>query len=146
MKPWNAEHAAGKVTRPLRHNGQPYSGINILMFWASAMEQGFAAPIWMTLKQALELNAHVRKGEKGSGTFAVKRLWGGKLVDWKWLDAGIPHTALSASGERILSGRTFWVVETPQGQKFRPVSYQIKRHGARCWLSCYRRTRSRQNL
>ena len=36
------------------------------MLWASAMEQGFAAPIWMTFKQALELNAHVRKGEKGS--------------------------------------------------------------------------------
>ena len=66
MKPWNAEHAAGKITRPLRHHGQPYSGINILMLWASAMEQGFAAPIWMTFKQALELNAHVRKGEKGS--------------------------------------------------------------------------------
>src|ERR1700757_1850861 len=66
MKPWNAEHAAGKITRPIRHNGQPYSGINILMLWASAMEQGFAAPIWMTFKQALELNAHVRKSEKGS--------------------------------------------------------------------------------
>jgi antirestriction protein ArdC len=66
MKPWNAEHAAGKITRPLRHNGQSYSGINILMLWASAMEQGFAAPIWMTFKQAIELNAHVRKGEKGS--------------------------------------------------------------------------------
>jgi antirestriction protein ArdC len=66
MKPWNAEHAAGKITRPLRHNGQPYSGINILMLWASAMEQGFAAPIWMTFKQALDLNAHVRKSEKGS--------------------------------------------------------------------------------
>jgi antirestriction protein ArdC len=36
------------------------------MLWASAMEQGFAAPIWMTFKQALELNANVRKGEKGS--------------------------------------------------------------------------------
>lgn len=66
MRPWNAEHAAGRITRPLRHNGQPYSGINILMLWASAVEQGFTAPIWMTFKQALELNAHVRKGEKGS--------------------------------------------------------------------------------
>src|SRR6202007_649437 len=65
-KPWNAEHAAGKITRPLRHNGQPYSGINILMLWVSAMEQGFTAPIWMTFRQAIELNAHVRKGEKGS--------------------------------------------------------------------------------
>ena len=66
MKLWNAEHAAGKITRPLGYNSQPYSGINILMLWASAMEQGFAAPIWMTFKQVLELNAHVRRGEKGS--------------------------------------------------------------------------------
>ena len=66
VKPWNAEHAAGRITRPLRHNGQPYSGINILSLWMSAELQGFAAPIWMTFRQALELNAHVRKGEKGS--------------------------------------------------------------------------------
>jgi antirestriction protein ArdC len=65
MKPWSAEHAAGKITRPLRHNGTPYSGINILMLWSAAMDGGFAAPIWMTFKQTLELNAHVRKGEKG---------------------------------------------------------------------------------
>jgi antirestriction protein ArdC len=66
MKPWNASNTAGRITRPLRHNGVAYSGINILMLWASAIEQGFAAPIWMTFKQATELDAHVRKGEKGS--------------------------------------------------------------------------------
>ncbi len=65
-KPWNAEHAAGRITRPLRFNGQPYSGINILMLWTSATACGFAAPIWMTFKQAIELGANVRKGEKGS--------------------------------------------------------------------------------
>jgi antirestriction protein ArdC len=65
-KPWNAEHVAGRITRPLRHNGQPYSGINILSLWICAELQGFAAPIWMTFRQASELNAHVRKGEKGS--------------------------------------------------------------------------------
>ena len=32
----------------------------------SATAQNFAAPIWMTFRQALELDAHVRKGEKGS--------------------------------------------------------------------------------
>jgi antirestriction protein ArdC len=66
LKPWNAEHAAGRITRPLRGNGIPYRGINILMLWSAAMEKGFAAPIWMTFKQALEFNAHVRKGEQGS--------------------------------------------------------------------------------
>src|SRR6202795_2702551 len=66
IRPWNAEHAAGRMTRPLRHNGQPYTGINVLSLWASASAQGFVAPIWMTYRQAFELHAHVRKGEKGS--------------------------------------------------------------------------------
>lgn len=66
MKPWNAGNTAGCITRPLRFNGIPYSGINILMLWAEAMDKGFAAPIWMTFKQAIELKANVRKGEKGS--------------------------------------------------------------------------------
>ncbi|HEV2462162.1 MAG TPA: zincin-like metallopeptidase domain-containing protein [Acidobacteriaceae bacterium] len=66
VKPWNAEHAAGRITRPLRHNGKPYSGINVLSLWASAMAQNFAAPIWMTFKQATELDGHIRKAEKGS--------------------------------------------------------------------------------
>ena len=66
MKPWNAGNTAGRITRPLRHNGIAYSGINILMLWAEAMDKGFTAPIWMTFKQANKLNAHVRKGEKGS--------------------------------------------------------------------------------
>ena len=66
QKPWNAEHAAGRITRPLRHNGVPYQGINVIMLWSAAMAGGFAAPIWMTFKQAKEMGAHVRKGAKGS--------------------------------------------------------------------------------
>jgi antirestriction protein ArdC len=66
LKPWNAEHAAGRITRPLRGNGIPYQGINVLMLWGAAIERGYAAPIWMTFKQALELGGCVRKGERGS--------------------------------------------------------------------------------
>ncbi len=66
VRPWNAEHAAGRITRPLRYNGQPYTGINVLSLWTSALAQNFTAPIWMTFRQAIELNAHVRKAEKGS--------------------------------------------------------------------------------
>lgn len=66
VKPWNAEHAAGRITRPLRHNGQPYAGVNILSLWCAASALGFSSPIWMTFKQAQELGGHVRKGEKGS--------------------------------------------------------------------------------
>lgn len=66
FKPWNAEHAAGRITRPLRFNGTPYRGINILMLWAEAIKKNYTAPIWMTFKQALDLGAHVRKGEHSS--------------------------------------------------------------------------------
>jgi antirestriction protein ArdC len=65
-QPWNVEHCAGRITRPLRGNGIPYQGINVLMLWSAAIEKGYAAPIWMTFKQALELKANVRKGEHGS--------------------------------------------------------------------------------
>ena len=66
FKPWNAEHAAGRITRPLRANGIPYQGINVLMLWSEAIEKGYSSPIWMTFKQALDLKAIVRKGEHGS--------------------------------------------------------------------------------
>jgi antirestriction protein ArdC len=65
-KPWNAAHAAGRITRPLRCNGKPYAGINILMLWASAEERGFECPLWLTYQQAKELGGHVKKGETGS--------------------------------------------------------------------------------
>ena len=65
-KPWNAEHAAGKIMRPLRHNCHAYNGINILMLWDSAEQQGFSCPIWLTFKQVKELKGFVHKGEKSS--------------------------------------------------------------------------------
>ncbi len=65
-KPWHADHAAGRITRPLRANGVPYRGINVLSLWMEAEANGYAAPIWITYKQAQELKAHVRKGERGS--------------------------------------------------------------------------------
>jgi hypothetical protein len=36
-KPWNADHAAGRITRPLRDNGIPYKGINVVMLWSAAV-------------------------------------------------------------------------------------------------------------
>jgi antirestriction protein ArdC len=74
LKPWHAEHAAGKITRPLRHNGTPYNGINIILLWGEAMAKGYAAPLWMTYKQAQELGANVRKGERGSLVVYANRI------------------------------------------------------------------------
>ncbi|MCE9565994.1 MAG: ssDNA-binding domain-containing protein [Planctomycetes bacterium] len=66
LKPWNTEHAAGQINRPLRAGGQPYRGINVLMLWTAAMNQNFTAPTWMTYQQAKELKGNVRKDSKGS--------------------------------------------------------------------------------
>jgi antirestriction protein ArdC len=66
LQPWQSGHAAGEISKPLRAIGKPYQGINVLMLWASALEQGFDCPIWLTYKQAAELGGQVRKGEKGS--------------------------------------------------------------------------------
>ena len=66
LKPWSVEHASGRISRPLRANGIPYQGVNVLLLWGEAMEKGYVAPFWMTFKQAADLGAHVRKGEHGS--------------------------------------------------------------------------------
>jgi antirestriction protein ArdC len=66
LKPWNAGNTEGRITRPLRHNGTPYQGINILLLWGDAMAKGYAANMWMTYRQAVEIGAQVRKGEHGS--------------------------------------------------------------------------------
>lgn len=73
-KPWSAEHLAGRISRPLRHNLQPYSGINTVLLWCEAVAKGYAAPIWMTFRQALELGGCVRKGEHGATVVYANRI------------------------------------------------------------------------
>lgn len=73
-KPWSAEHLAGRISRPLRHCGQPYRGINVLLLWAEAVAKGYASPVWMTFRQALERGAHVRKGEHGATVVYADRI------------------------------------------------------------------------
>ena len=62
LKPWNADNAAGRITRPLRHNGTPYRGVNVLLLWGEAMEKGYASNTWMTYRQAYRAQ---RPGQKG---------------------------------------------------------------------------------
>lgn len=66
VQPWRSGNAAGRVTRPLRHNGLPYSGLNVLLLWSEAVARGYTLPIWMTFKQSIQLEGAVRKGETGT--------------------------------------------------------------------------------
>jgi antirestriction protein ArdC len=65
-QPWNAQHKAGSIGRPLRNNGQPYQGVNVLVLWLTAFERGYACPLWLTFQQAKAAGGFVRKGEKGT--------------------------------------------------------------------------------
>ena len=49
----------------MRHNGIPYKGINVIMLWSASVTKGYACPLWLTFKQAIELGGHVKKGESG---------------------------------------------------------------------------------
>ncbi len=73
-QPWSAAHLAGAVSRPLRSTGQPYSGVNVLLLWAQAISRGYAAPIWITFRQALALGGAVRKGETGATVVYANRI------------------------------------------------------------------------
>lgn len=66
QRPWGNPTCHGVVSLPLRANGEPYRGVNILLLWLHALDKGFVAPHWLTFKQAQALGAQVRKGERAS--------------------------------------------------------------------------------
>ena len=120
LKPWNAENAAGRITRPLRHNGEPYNGVNILMLWASAEIAGYGCPFWLTFQQAKELGGHVRKGEHGSpvvyaSTFKKKE----QAEDGSETEADIPflkeYTVFNAEQCEDLPKHFYTLAEPPKG-------------------------------
>ena len=114
LKPWNADHAAGRITRPLRHNGTPYRGINVVMLWSASTAKGYACPLWLTFKQALELGGNVKKGESGETVVYADR---------------ITRTAARDKGEEIereipfLKGYTVFNAEQCDGL---PAAYYAK--------------------
>lgn len=66
--PWQREwKGAGQpLHMPLRHTGQLYRGINVLLLWIAAQERGFGNSRWLTYRQAQAIGAQVRKGERGT--------------------------------------------------------------------------------
>ncbi len=74
FKPWNAGNTEGWITRPLRYNGVPYNGINIVMLWSAATGKGYSNSHWLSFKQTIELGGNVRKGEKGELVVYANRI------------------------------------------------------------------------
>jgi antirestriction protein ArdC len=63
VKPWNG-NSRGGLPRNYVSN-RPYSGINVLLTWLSALEHGFTDTRWLTANQIIELGGSF-KGESAT--------------------------------------------------------------------------------
>lgn len=75
-RPWAQDWSGTAGGRPLRSDGTPYRGANVLNLWAAAMARGFESRTWMTYKTAAGIGGQVRKGAKAECAFyvgAIKR-------------------------------------------------------------------------
>lgn len=72
VQPWRS---AGVPLSSPRNGltGQRYNGINILVLWQAVFDNGFPSHYWLTYRQALALDGHVRKGEKGIAAYYTDR-------------------------------------------------------------------------
>ncbi|WP_231376285.1 ArdC-like ssDNA-binding domain-containing protein, partial [Magnetospirillum fulvum] len=82
QKPWKPGEIGAAPFNPV--SNKPYRGINDL--WLSMM--GRADPRWMTYRQALEIGAQVRKGERSA-----------TIEYWQW---STRETLKDADGKPVL--------------------------------------------
>lgn len=66
VQPWASSGGTPLGLPQNASTGRTYSGVNILLLWSAAVEQGRTSQRWLTFKQALALGGCVRKGEKGT--------------------------------------------------------------------------------
>lgn len=71
-KVWDSQ--AGGFLPANAVSGRHYNGINVPILWAVATKRGYSTHRWLTFKQALEVGAAVRKGEKATPVVFVKKL------------------------------------------------------------------------
>ncbi|WP_054177109.1 ArdC family protein [Citrobacter sp. CtB7.12] len=77
VKPWQCPWKRNGLVSGIPSNyttHEAYSGINIMLLWFSAAEQGFKDSRWMTYNQAKSTGAQVRKGERGTMAVFYKTL------------------------------------------------------------------------
>ena len=100
-KPWVQPWSGTPVSRPLRHCGSAYRGINTLILWIAAQAAGYASPYWMTYRQAEVLKGQVRKGEKASHAVLYKAIPAREVRDG---DSSIDNDNDDTRTRRLLRG------------------------------------------
>lgn len=59
---WTGSTATGLPVNA--KSGDQYHGINVLVLWAEMADKSYASSQWLTYKQAADMGANVRTGEK----------------------------------------------------------------------------------
>lgn len=93
--PWVQPWGAGKTALGLPRNGlsgRAYAGINILILWGAVIEGGYPSQFWLTYRQALALDGHVRKGERGVGVCYADRFTPASEIERAEAEGGEPNS------------------------------------------------------
>ena len=72
VKPWQSP--TNLTTAPFPSNAvtkRPYSGMNVVMLWMTARAKGYSSNEYLTFKQAQDIGAKVKKGEKATPVIYV---------------------------------------------------------------------------
>lgn len=95
LPPWRKPWAGGVSSLPLRHEGQAYRGVNVLILWIMSQIKALGSPYWMTFRQAQEYGGCVRKGEKGTHVI--------------WCE---PRTKLETADDGTEAESRFWITKS----------------------------------
>jgi antirestriction protein ArdC len=109
IRPWGDIAPPDALVLPLRSCGTPYRGMNVIALWAATLESGFKSRHWFTFKQALALNACVRKGERGSYVVYYTELTS------KAGEGAVPTPDDTSETRRILRGYTVFNADQIDG-------------------------------
>src|SRR3546814_7755291 len=70
VQPWGHPEGKGGGAGPVipRNGltGRSYSGVNVLILWASVIARGWPSTSWLTSRQALAAGCAVRQGDRGN--------------------------------------------------------------------------------
>jgi antirestriction protein ArdC len=137
IRPWDDIATPDALVLPLRSCGTPYRGMNVIALWAATLESSFKSRHWFTFKQALALNACVRKGERGSYvvyyTELTSRAGGGT----------VPSPDNTSETRRILRGYTVFNADQIDGL---PLDFYGKPDAEPAYVSSITKTEDQDRL
>jgi antirestriction protein ArdC len=119
--PWIAPWRDGMGIPGNLATAKPYRGINVLMLHLEAQEHAYDDNRWLTLRQANELGARVRKGEQGTSIVFFR---------WKEIEDAETQTSEDARKRVVPLLRSYTVFNASQVE-FLPERYTLG--SAPCW-------------